>query len=68
MHLTKTAFACTFVLTPTAGQEAFLAGEAGARLAQAHDFQHLPCLFHEPAFAQADVVLSRAPQGAEIAG
>ncbi|MCR5169143.1 MAG: hypothetical protein K6C33_01625 [Desulfovibrio sp.] len=68
MHLTKTAFACTFVLTPTAGQEAFLAGEAGARLAKAHDFQHLPCLFHEPAFAQADVVLSRAPQGVEIAG
>jgi hypothetical protein len=65
MHLTKAALACTYVLTPARDQEAFLAGEAGAVLAKAHDFQHLPCLFHEPAFAEADVVLARAPEGAE---
>ena len=61
-HLEKAAFACTYVLTPTEGQEAFLAGAAGARLASAHDFQHLPCLFQEPAFAEADIVLARPPE------
>ena len=63
MHLTRAAFACTYVLTPGTDQEAFLAGPAGARLAGALDFQHLPCLFHEPQFAEADVVLARAPEG-----
>ena len=62
-HLEKAAFACTYVLTPGTDQEAFLAGPAGARLAGALDFQHLPCLFHEPQFAEADVVLARAPEG-----
>jgi len=63
-HLPKAGFACTYVLAPREGQEGFLAGVTGTRLAKAADFQHLPCLFQEPRFAEVDTVLSRAPEGA----